>query len=93
MLKHHIKDCFKTNGKQKLIMPKKYEYDKFKNYELKIKSSFIICTDFESNLVLEDNRNQDPNESYTNKCQTHIAYSYGYKLALMISLVSLLKHT
>ena len=74
-------------------MPKKYEYDKFKNYELKIKSSFIICTDFESNLVLEDNRNQDPNESYTNKCQTHITYSYGYKLALMISLVSLLKHT
>ena len=72
-------------------MPKKCEYVKFKNYEIKIKSSFIICADFESNLVPEDNRN--PNESYTNKCQNHIAYSYGYKLALMISLVSLLKHT
>ena len=69
-------------------MPKKCEYVKFKNYEIKIKSSFIICADFESNLVPEDNRNQNPN-----KCQNHIAYSYGYKLALMISLVSLLKHT
>ena len=74
-------------------MPKKCEYVKFKNYKIKIKSSFIICADFESNLVPEDNRNQNPNESYTNKCQNHIAYSYGYKLALMISLVSLLKHT
>ena len=74
-------------------MPKKCEYVKFKNYEIKIKSSFIICADFESNLVPEDNRNQNPKESYTNKCQNHIAYSYGYKLALMISLVSLLKHT
>ena len=25
MLKHHVKDCFKTNGKQRIKMPKKDE--------------------------------------------------------------------
>ena len=25
ILKHHIEDCFKINGKQKIIMPKKGE--------------------------------------------------------------------
>ena len=34
-LKRHIKDCFKINGKQKIIMPKKSKYVKFKNYERK----------------------------------------------------------
>ena len=33
ILKHHIKDCFKINGKQRIIMPRKDEYVKFKNYE------------------------------------------------------------
>ena len=36
-LKCHIKDCFKINGKQRVKMPSKGEYDKFKNYERKIK--------------------------------------------------------
>ena len=36
--KHHIKDCFKINGKQTIKMPKKREYVKFKNFERKIKS-------------------------------------------------------
>ena len=40
----------------------------------------MIYADFESNLVLEDNGNQNPNESYTNKCQKHVACSCGYKL-------------
>ena len=31
ILKRHIKDCFKINGKQRIIMPKKEEYVKFKN--------------------------------------------------------------
>ena len=48
-------DCLKTNGKQRIIMPKKSEYVKFKNYERKIKSPIIIYTDFENILVLEDN--------------------------------------
>ena len=37
ILRHHIKDCFKTNGKERIIMPKKDEYFKLKNYERKIK--------------------------------------------------------
>ena len=35
ILKHHVKYCFKINGKQKIIMPKNGEYVKLKNYERK----------------------------------------------------------
>ena len=59
MLKRNIKDCFKVNGKQRIIMPKKCEYAKFKNYERKIKSPFIIYADFESILVQKDNGKQN----------------------------------
>ena len=48
ILKCLIKDCFKINDKQSVIMPKKGEYVKFKNYERKIKSPFAIYADFES---------------------------------------------
>ena len=30
-------------------------------------------------LVPEDNGKQNPNETYTNKYQKHVACSYGYK--------------
>ena len=40
----------------------------------------MIYADFENILVPEDNGKQNPNESYTNKCQKHVACSYGYKL-------------
>ena len=46
---------------------------KFKNFRRKLKSPFMI-------LVPEDNRKQNPNESYSNKYQKHVACSYGYKL-------------
>ena len=36
VLKYNIDDCFKINGKQKIRMPMKGEYVKFKNYERKI---------------------------------------------------------
>ena len=36
-LKHHINDCFKINGKQRIIMCKKGEYARFKNFARKIK--------------------------------------------------------
>ena len=48
-------------------MPVKGEYIKFKNYDRKIKSPFIIYVDFESILVPEDNGKQNPEQSYTNK--------------------------
>ena len=79
-MKCHIKDCFKINGKQTIKMPKKGECIKFKIFERKIKSIFIIHENFESILALEDNGKQNPNESYTNKYQKYVACSYVYKL-------------
>ena len=61
-------------------MSKKDEHVKFKNYERKIKSPFIIYVHFESILVPEDNGEQN------SLIQKNI------KNASMISLVSLLKH-
>ena len=81
--KRHIKDCFKTNGKQRIIVLKKGEYVKFSNQERKIKLSFIIKADFEGILVPENNGEQNPEECYTNKYQKHIACSYGYKLVFV----------
>ena len=37
IIRHYIKDCFKVNGKQRITMPTKGEYVKFKNYEKKNK--------------------------------------------------------
>ena len=79
-LKRHIKNCFKSNGKQGIVIPKQCKYVRFKNFERKIKSPFMINADFESMLVAEDNGKQNPEESYTNKYQKHVACSYGYKL-------------
>ena len=53
----------------------------------------MIHVDFESILVLEDNRNQNPNESYTIKYQKHFACSHGYKLVcFVINSIKLLNH-
>ena len=38
---------------------------KFKTFERKIKSPFMIYADFESIQMLEKNGKQNPNESYT----------------------------
>ena len=40
----------------------------------------MIYADFESILVPYDNGKKNPNESYTEKYQKHVAFSYGYKL-------------
>ena len=48
MLKSHIKNHFKINGKETIIMPKKGKFVKFKNYERKRTPSFIMYADFES---------------------------------------------
>ena len=52
----------------------------FTNCERKIKSPFIIYSDFKSILVPGDNGKQNPKESYTKKYQKHIACTDGYKL-------------
>ena len=68
ILKRHIKDYFKINGKQKIIMLKNGEYVKLKI--LKERSPFTIDTDFESNLVLlpEDNGKQNSIEQISKTC-------------------------
>ena len=59
-----LKDCFKINRIQRITTPKKVEFVKFKNVERKMKSPFMIYSDFEIILVLEDNGKQNRNESY-----------------------------
>ena len=39
----------------------------------------MIYEDSESILQPEYNGKQNPSESYTNKYQKHVAFSYGYK--------------
>ena len=60
-------------------MPKRGEYVQFKNYERKVKSSLIIYTDFESILGPKNKRKQNPDRTYANKYQKHIACSYSCK--------------
>ena len=40
----------------------------------------MIYTDFESILVLEVTGRQNPDESYTNRHQKHVACSFDYQL-------------
>ena len=77
-LKCHIRNCFKIIGKLNLIQ-KTREYIRFKTYERKINSLFMIYENFESKLVPEHNGKQAPNKSYMNKYQKHTACSYGNK--------------
>ena len=67
----HIKNCFKSNGKQRIIMSRKPESIKFKYYGRKINWLFTIYADFKSILVPKNNEKQNTEESY----------SYEYKLA------------
>ena len=68
-------------------MPKKGEYIKFKNFEREIKLPFTMYAEFESILVPEEYRNQNPNKSYTNKYQKDLACSHGYKLACVYDII------
>ena len=77
-MKYHIEDCFKINDKQKIIIPKKCEYVKFKNCEKQL--NLLIYAVFENIFVPEVNEKQNLYDSCTNKSQKHIPCSYGYKL-------------
>ena len=61
-------------------MSKKDEYVRFKNYERKIKSLFIIHAHFESVLVPEKRRKGELEQSYTNNIKTNLFVVYCYKL-------------
>ena len=57
---------------------KKGENDKFNNYARIIKLKVMIYVDFKSILLPKNNRKQNPDESYTNKYQTHVRCSFGH---------------
>ena len=80
IIQQKLERLVESNGKQMIKVPEKWEYIRFKNYERKIKSPFMIYADFESILIPEDNEKQNPEESYANKNQKHVALSYGNKL-------------
>ena len=61
---------------------KKGDYVRFKSYKRKIKTLFIIYSDFERILVPEDNGKQNSNESYMNKYKKHVACSKPFKCYL-----------
>ena len=52
------------------------------------KIKFIIYADFESILVSENNWKRNPEKSYTNKYQKHIACSCGYKVVYVDDKIS-----
>ena len=49
-----------------------------------MKSPFMIYADFESIFVPESNGKQNLDEPYTNKYQTHVGCSFGYKLVFNV---------
>ena len=83
ILKGRINNCFKINDKQRITIPKRGEYVKFKNFEINMKLLFMNYENFESILIPEDNGKQNREESYTSKYQEHVACSYVYKLACL----------
>ena len=62
-------------------MPKKGDYVKFKNYERKLKSPFMINVDFETVLVPKDNGKQKSRILYK-----QISITYWLQLWLQISM-------
>ena len=64
--------CFKINGKQRIIIPKKGEFVQFKIYERKIKSPFMTYADSESILVPENNGWQNPRVLYRKISETYL---------------------
>ena len=43
----------------------------------------MMYADFESILILEGSRKQNPNELYASKYAKHVAYSFDYKLVFV----------
>ena len=63
--------ALKLNNKQTIKIPRTGEQIRFRNYEGKIKSPFVIYADFKSILEPEDNGSQS--EFHTNKYKERVA--------------------
>ena len=92
ILKFHVNDYFKINGKEMIKMTKNSDYLESKSYGRKIKLPFMAYAVFESILVPEDNGKRNPEESCNTNIKKHDAYSHGCKLMYVsiINLVNLL---
>ena len=84
---------FKAVGKASVCLSVCLSDVRLKNYERKTKFTIYDLYRFESIFVPEDNENQNLKESYTSRYQKYVAYSYDYKLVLMINLVIVLSFT
>ena len=92
ILKCHIKNCFKINGKQTIKMPKKGEYVKFKNLERKIKSPFRQILKVFYCLKIMKGKIQI-SVTLTNIKSMLLVVMAINQYVLMINCVSLLNHT
>ena len=81
VLKKHKETCLEVNGVQATKLPKEGTKIKFKNHRNSISVPFVIYADFESILVPENKKDEEPDgdESHTNRYQTHQACSFGLK--------------
>lgn len=81
ILTNHCKVCLKLNDKQRVNMPEKGSNVQFINYHKKLQTRFIIYAEFKPNLKEVQKPNKyNSDVSYTDKYQTYIACSYGYKV-------------
>jgi hypothetical protein len=80
-LAKHRETCLEVNGVQAIKLPKEGTKIKFKNHKNQLPVPFVIYADFESLLVSDRERrmDEDVEESYTNRYQTHHACSFGLK--------------
>ena len=95
IVKSHINECFKINDKQMIHMSKEVRYLTFKYYERKIKSLFMIYADFHIVMVLENNKNQNPEKCYSKKNTKNILLPVVVinQYLLVINLMNLVKRT
>ena len=81
VLDTHRETCLDVNGVQAVKFPKEGTNIKFKKHKNQLPAPFVIYADFESLLVSDRERkgDEDVEESYTNRYQTHHACSFGLK--------------
>ena len=76
-IKRQANECFMIGGKED---DQKSEYVRFKNYDKRITSTFLINADFEGILLPENNWKQNLNQPYTSKCKKDVTSGYDYEL-------------
>ena len=80
-LEKHLLDCVALTECQAIEMPAEGEFTKFQSFRETVKIPFVIYADPESILhELTATQKQETYQGQTEKLQTHVACSYGYKV-------------